>query len=419
MSPLISNVQVFPVIYPTVGHFKFFEQPRGCAPGRPTVVVKITADDGTVGWGQCVPSPRWSYETIETCVTTIETYLAPELIGRDPFDAEKLQAAMNRVIAPSFSTGQPIAKAGIDLALFDLTGRLLGQTAAKRWGLPGRDRIALSWTINVTSLDDVPEQIEQAHQRGYRSFNVKVANQTNSLSTSGERVGVRGPCGDTTLTNETRGHLPLTPGPSPPAGARGDLDFTFDLELCRLVRRLAPHDFVWADANGGYDEATARDVSPKLADLGFVAIEQPLPANRLTGYRRLKQQAALPILMDEGIVSRTDLEEFLQLDLLDGVAMKVARCGGLTEAARIVKLIQDEGLMWLGSGLTDPDFSLAASLLLFGSFDLPCPAALNGPQFLTTSVLRQPFVVEDGSLRVPTGLGLGVDVDETRLAEVV
>jgi L-alanine-DL-glutamate epimerase-like enolase superfamily enzyme len=369
MSTLISNVQTFPVTYPTVGHFKFFEQPRGRAPGRPTVIVKITANDGTVGWGQCVPSPRWSYETIETCATTIETYLAPELIGRDPFDVDGWQAAMNRVIAPSFSTGQPIAKAGVDLALFDLTGRLLGQTAAERWGLLGRDRIALSWTINVTSLDEVPEQIELARQRGYRSFNIKVAPEAK-----------------------------------------------FDLVLCRLVRRLASHDFLWADANGGYDEATARDVAPMLADLGLAALEQPLPANRLTGYRRLRQQAALPILMDEGIVSRTDLEEFLQLDLLDGVAMKVSRCGGLTEAVRIVKLIQDAGLMWLGSGLTDPDLSLAASLLLFGAFDLPCPAALNGPQFLTTSVLRQPFVVEEGSLRVPTGPGLGVDVDEQSVA---
>lgn len=370
MSKLISNVETFPVTYPTVGHFKFFEQPRGRAAGRATVIVKITADDGTAGWGQCVPSPRWSYETLESCVTTIETYLAPELIGRDPFDADELQAAMNRVIAPSFSTGQPIAKAGIDLALFDLTGRLLGQSAAERWGRRGRDWIALSWTINVTSLDDVPAQVELARSRGYRSFNVKVAPDTG-----------------------------------------------FDLDLCQMLRGLAPDDFVWADANGGYDEATAREVAPKLADLGFAALEQPLPANRLSGYRRLKQQHALPILMDEGIVSRADLEEFLQLDLLDGVTMKVARCGGLTEALRILQLVEDAGLIWLGSGLTDPDLSLAATLLLYGAFNLGSPAALNGPQFLSTSVLRQPFVVEEGSLRVPTGLGLGVDVDAALIAK--
>jgi L-alanine-DL-glutamate epimerase-like enolase superfamily enzyme len=418
----IDRIQTFSYTYPTGGHFKFFEQPRGRAAGRPTVIVKITAENGTVGWGQCVPSPRWSYETLETCLTTIETYLAPELIGRDPFDANELQAAMNRVIAPSFSTGQPIAKAGVDLALFDLTGRMLGQAAAERWGRRGRDRISLSWTINVTSLDEVPEQVEAARQRGYRSFNVKVANQIGSLSPPAEKVGVRRQAvdGGTGVPPVKTGETPvprfLTPDLSPPAGARGDVDLAFDLELCRLVRQLAPDDFVWADANGGYDDTAAREVAPKLADIGFAALEQPLPANRLTGYRRLKQQGALPIVMDEGIVSRTDLEEFLQLGLLDGVAMKVARCGGLTEAVRILKLIEDAGLLWLGSGLTDHDVSLAATLLLYGAFDLGSPAALNGPQFLNTSILRQPFVVEDGSLRVPTGPGLGVNVDQVLIA---
>src|SRR5205823_3863928 len=138
---------------------------------------------------------------------------------------------------------------------------------------------------------------------------------------------------------------------------------------------------VWADANGGYDEETALEVAPRLADLGLAALEQPLPANRLGGYRRLTAQKALPILMDEGVLSRTDLEEFLRLGLLDGLAMKVARCGGLYEARRVMELARSEGLLVLGSGLTDPDLSLAASLALFGAFDLPHPAGLNGPQF--------------------------------------
>ncbi len=63
-------------------------------------------------------------------------------------------------------------------------------------------------------------------------------------------------------------------------------DPKFDLELCRLVKRLVPDGFLWADANGGYDEATALEVAPKLADIGVPVLEQPLPANRLTGYRR-------------------------------------------------------------------------------------------------------------------------------------
>lgn len=368
MKATIARIETFPVTYPTVGWFKFLEGPKGKPGGRPSVVVKITADNGAVGWGQSVPSHRWSYETLETVETTIQNYLAPELIGLDPFDEAVIRVAMDRIIAPSFSTGQPVCKAGVDLALFDLTSRLLGQSTAQRWNKTGRDRITLSWTVNARTLEEVERVVSEGLGRGYQNFNVKVA-----------------------------------PDPK------------FDLELCRLVKRLAPGGFLWADANGGYDEATALEVAPKLADLGVPVLEQPLPAARLTGYRRLKQQGALPILMDEGIVSCVELEEFIKLELLDGIAAKLGRCGGLAEARRQIELVQSAGLMWLGSGLSDPDISLAATLALYGAYDLNFPAALNGPQFLSGSILKQPFKVVNGEVAVPQGAGLDVEVDETKL----
>jgi L-alanine-DL-glutamate epimerase-like enolase superfamily enzyme len=372
MKVKIAKIESFPISYPVVGRFKFFEGPLGRPQGRPAVVVKIIADDGTVGWGESVPIPKWSYETLESVHSTLLRHLAPELLGRDPFDSEGLHAAMNRAIAPSFSTGQPICKAGVDLALFDLTGKILKQSAAQRWGRQGRDRLTLSWTLNPRSLDEVEVLIAQGRSRGYRHFNVKVA-----------------------------------PDPK------------FDLELCRLVKRLVPDGFLWVDANGGYDDETALAIAPKLADLGVPVLEQPLPANHLTGYRRLKKQGALPIIMDEGVVSSVDLEEFIKLELLDGVAMKPARCAGLTEARRQIEILQCAGLMFLGSGLTDPDLSLAASLALYGAYDLKYPAALNGPQFLNGSILKRPFEVKNGELAVPTGHGLGVEVDEAKLREML
>jgi len=367
----IAKVESFPISYPVIGRFKFFEGPGGRSTGRQSVVVKVTADNGLVGWGQSVPIPKWSYETLESVHSTLTRYLAPELIGRDPLDIEGIHAAMNRAVAPSFSTGQPICKAGVDLALFDLTGKLLKQPAAQRWNRKGRDRLTLSWTLNPRTLDEVEPLIAQGRARGYKHFNVKVA-----------------------------------PDPK------------FDLELCRIVKRLVPDGFLWADANGGYDEETALAVAPKLADIGVPVLEQPLPANRLTGYRRLKKLGALPIIMDEGIVSSVELEEFIKLELLDGVAMKPARCGGLTEARRQIEIVQRTGLMFLGSGLTDPDISLAASLALYGAYDLKYPAALNGPQFLSRSILKRPFEVKDGELAVPMGHGLGVEVNETKLKEL-
>jgi len=289
-------------------------------------------------------------------------------MGRDPFDLAGAHVAMNRAIAPSFSTGMPIAKAGVDLALHDLAGRLRGQSVAAHWGRKPLSRIALSWTVNPTSLAETERLVEEGRKRGYKHFNTKVAPDPN-----------------------------------------------YDAELCRRVHRLAPDCFLWADANGGYDLATALAVAPKLADAGVNVLEQPLPANRLTGYRELKKQGALPIIMDEGLVSSVELEEFMRLGLLDGVAMKPARTAGLWDGRRQVEIVQQAGLMFLGSGLTDPDVALAAAVQLYCAYGLKYPAALNAPQFLRGSYLRKPLAVKNGEIEFPAGPGLGVEVDEERL----
>lgn len=365
----IVQVQTFVANYATQGWFKFFQSPTGGPGSRPSVVIKITSDNGTVGWGQSVPAHRWSYETLETVRTTIDQYLAPVLLGLDPFDEAAIAFAMKGVIANSFSTGQPICKAGIDLALFDLTGKLLRQTAAQRWKRSGHDPVQLSWTLNPRSLAEIEPQIIEATSRGYEHFNLKIAP-----------------------------------------------NIAFDLEACRIIRALVPKAYLWVDANGGYDLTSALEVAPKLADLGIPVFEQPLPANRLTGYQKLKQQGALPILMDEGIVSHVELEEFIQLGCIDGIAIKVARAGGIDEARRQIETIENAGLIWLGSGLTDPDISLAASLLLYSAFGLKTAAALNGPQYLQNSILKTPYPATDGRLAAPTEPGLGVEIEETALS---
>jgi len=359
----IVRVECFAVEYPITGQFKFFTRPV-----RGTIVVKLTAESGHIGWGQSVPSPTWSYETLETVMSTTEQYLAPAILGLDALDADAVWRVMNRVIAPSFSTGQPIAKAGIDLALFDLAGRILGQSAAQRWRLEGGGRVTLSWTIDAQTLGEVESSVADAHARGYRHFNVKVGS-----------------------------------------------DAPFDVAMCREIRRLAPEAFVWVDANGGYDADTALRVAPQLADLGIAAFEQPVRASDLAGLRRLRQQRALPVLLDEPIVSLDDLRLFHELDLLDGVAMKVSRCGGLSEAHRILDYMRQHGLAFFASGLTDPDLSLAASLLLFSAHGLSHPAALNGPQYLSGTLLRTPLVITGDVAEIPAGPGLGVEVDSTRL----
>jgi L-alanine-DL-glutamate epimerase-like enolase superfamily enzyme len=266
----------------------------------------------------------------------------------------------------------PIARSGLDIALHDLAGKIKGQSLSQMWNRPRGGPVTLSWTVNARTLDEAETVIDTGYQRGYSNFNIKVA-----------------------------------PDPK------------FDLALAKLVRKRAPEGFLWADANGGYDQATALTVAPKLADAGVDVFEAPLKPNRISGYRALKKQGALPILMDEGVVSPVELSEFIRLKMLDGVAMKPPRCGGLAIAKQQIEIILSEGLMWLGSGLSDPDISLAAALSLYSAYGLSKPAALNGPQFLTTDVLRSPLDIKNGSAFVPSGHGLGIEVDETKVIELM
>ena len=367
----IARIDLFPLYYPMTGYFKFFAGPRGSA-GRPAVIVKVTADDGTVGWGQAVPIAQWSYETLETAVVVLRDYYAPVLVGRDPADIEGAHAAMDQAVAPGFSTGMPISRAGIDLALHDLAGKRLGRSLAGMWGKPAGGPITLSWTVNVKKLDEVGPIMDEGKRRGFRNFNIKIA-----------------------------------PDPD------------FDVALAREVRRRAPDSFLWADANGGYDPETALRAAPRLAGAGVDVLESPLRPNRVSGYQALKKQGALPILMDEGVISPIDLDEFIKLGMLDGVAMKPARCGGLASAKRQIEVCLEHKLIWLGSGLTDPDISLAAALGLYGAFGLKKPAALNGPQFLAGDVLKKPLRIENGLAYIPQGPGLGVEVDEAKVVELM
>ena len=367
----IDRVEVFPVRYPMTGYFKFFAGRKGSR-GREAAIVKLTCDDGTVGWGQSVPIAKWSYETLETAMIVLREYLGPALIGRDPRDIDGAHAAMDEPLAPGFSTGMPITRAGLDIALHDLAGKLARKSLAQLWGRPKGGPLALSWTVNPRTLDEVAPLVEAGRRRGYRHFNIKVA-----------------------------------PDPE------------FDVPLARAVRRLAPEAFLWADANGGYDPPTALLAAPRLADAGVNVLESPLRPNRISGYQALKKQGALPILMDEGLVSPVELEEFIRLGMLDGAAMKPARCGGLVSARRQIEILEARGLLWLGSGLTDPDISLAATLALCGAYGLRKPAALNGPQFLTADVLKKPLAIANGQAEVPDGPGLGIEVDEQKVRDLV
>jgi L-alanine-DL-glutamate epimerase-like enolase superfamily enzyme len=375
----IRRIEIFPVAYPVHRRFKFLHTPRGLPAGRRTVVVKITDQEGRVGWGQAVPSHLWSYETPETVRSTLEHYLVPALVGRDTADGQILLGETHFATGPSFSVGHQIAKSALEMALWDLRGKRLGLSVAALLRLrkppePIAERVTLSWTVNEETPDDAERSIAEAHELGYRHFNVKL---------------------------------------------NGDVES--DLTLCRVVIRSASGGFIWADANCGYydrvDDVMA--IAPKLADLGFAALEQPLRANYISGYQRLHKQGAISILLDESISTCDDFDEFHALGLMNGAAVKVSRMGGIGAANTLCRRLRETKLLAYASGLTDPDLALAASLHVFAAAGITLPAALNGPQFLTGTILRKPLVPHGDQLAVPTGPGLGVEVDEDRLRELM
>lgn len=358
----IVRVEVGRFDYELVGEFKFFK-----AGVRPSVLVRLTDDDGVQGWGQSVPVETWTYETVESVDTTLRNYLAGAVLGADAADLGAVHARMERAIRPSFSVGQPLCKAAIDLACYDLWGKRLGKSVSELLGGAKKSEVKLSWTVQAATLRAAEEQLEQGRAAGYENFNIKL-----------------GP--------------PQTPA--------------YDLELVRLVHAFAPAGFHWADANTSYDLDTALEQAPRLADLGLKALESPLPPNRIRDYQNLRRQGALPILMDEGIVSPVEVAEFIALGMFDGIAMKVARCGGLWHASRIVDLLRENGLMVFASGLTDPELSLAASIHLFAWSGLETAAALNAPQYVAArGTADAAFRATRDRVRVPTGPGLGVTMD--------
>jgi len=358
----IVRVEIGRFDYRLVGEFKFFK-----TPARPTVLVRLTDEDGVQGWGQCVPIETWTYETVETVESTLRHYLSPAILGADPTDIEDVHARMERAIRPSFSVGQPLCKAGIDLACYDLWGKQTQQSVSQLLGGAARSKVKLSWTIQSPMLEGAESQLEQGAALGYDSFNIKIG-------------------------------YPQTP--------------EYDAELVRVVTQFAPDGFHWCDANTNYDLDTALDMAPRLADSGLKGLESPLPPNRFRDYQALKQQGALPILMDEGIVSPVEVDEFIALDMFDGIAMKIARCGGLWNATRVANLLEENGLLLFASGLTDPELSMAASAHFFAWAGLDYPAALNGPQYIagrgTTDALFRP---NGDTMFVPQAPGLGLTID--------
>ena len=366
----IESIEVFPLNLPFLSEFKISRgSVGGPKAGAPHVYLRITTDTGLVGWGEARPSPRWSYETQESVVTTIRGYLAPALIGIEAGDFHAAREIMDREIAPGITVGQPVAKSGIDMALHDLVAKSHGLPLYRCFGAEQASDVPLSYLVSADSPEKAEELTSLAYSAGYRGFKVKIG-----------------------------------------------MDPSLDLELIRAVKGVAGDCFLWADANQAYGVEVAVERSREMAKIGLHVLEQPVPANDFLGLRDLVARSAVPIAVDESVFCVGDLEQLIGQKALNMLVIKVSKMAGLSGARECIERALDAGIELLGSGLTETRLGLAASSHLYSAFGFKYPVDLNGPQFLADDPVKSGVSVVDAAVRLADSPGIGIEVDEEKLA---
>lgn len=341
---------------------------RSLEEGKRVALVKMTADDGTVGWGESGPSRRWSAETLESTVSSLREYLAPSVIGHDPFDIAGLHRKMNQEIAPGLDPGQPIAKNAIDIAAHDLICRRMGINLQSWLGAKRLDRITLARLVSAATPDEAARTTQQARAEGYRGFKVKV------------------------------GHDP-----------------EHDAALVEAVQGAAGDGFVWPDANQGYTLEQALRFCRRIEPLGITLFEQPVAMHDIQAMKRLITATPMTIALDEAAIGIPFVIELIRREAIEGMAIKINKTGGLFYARQMCDLALNAGIKLVGSGLMDAPIGFAASVHLFAAYGIDLPVDLNGPQFIAEDYLKQPLVFEGQTVVVPQGPGLGIEIDEDKV----
>lgn len=373
----IQNIEVFPLSLPVTNTFRFSSGTAGAAGGKaPFVLVKLTDSEGGIGWGEGRPMPQWAYETLESATTTIRQYLGPAILGLEITDRWGLHRRIHSVIGRGPSTGMPVAKAAVDMAVHDLCARSTGlPLRSYLGGSSARNTVELSYTLTSHDVESVKQEIVAAREQGFRHFNFKAA-----------------------VTPET------------------------DVALARAIRQTAgPDAFVWADANQGFQPSEALIVARRFADAGVNVLEQPFPADQLQLMHRLRTQCPVPLAVDEATVSPADFFHYAAEGLVDYLVVKVTRSGGLWPSLQQIAVASSAGLPLLVSGLTDSLLAKLAVCQLAVAFGHQGPAALNGSQFLDESALYpdKAEIEFAGSVHLNDQPGIGVHPNQQVVESLV
>ena len=359
-----------------------FEAGHGRAHERRVLLLTLHAD-GLVGWGECVAlaEPSYTAETTDSAWRVLTELVLPAAIGRDvgavagepprgaPTPAPRDDAPFpgSELLAPvRWIRGHPMALATVEMAAWDMAARAAGVSLARALG-GTRARVPVGIVLGLSpSLDALADAVACALEEGYARVKLKIA-----------------------------------PGR--------------DVDVLAAVRERFPDAALGADANCAYTLADAPRLS-ELDALDLQMLEQPLAHDDLVDHARLQERMRTPVGLDESIASERDAAAALALRSCRVVNLKPGRVGGFAASTRIHDLLRAADVpAWCG-GMLETGIGRAHNLALASLPGLTLPADLSASRrYWARDIVAPEHEVQDGHMPVPTGPGIGVEVDVARV----
>jgi L-alanine-DL-glutamate epimerase-like enolase superfamily enzyme len=328
------------------------------------VFVRITTNDGTQGYGEASSWTIFTDEIPAGIKGVIDHYLAPLLLGCSPLDINMLLQKMDRAIL-----GNPHAKSAVEMALWDLAGKILHVPAVVLWGGPLRSSLGLSYSVSAQDLAKERESICSRYNEGYRIFKLKV----------------------------------------------GVLDWQTDLKRLDQLATLYPDISIRLDFNCLGDPLTIHHFLQAARAYRIDYLEQPFQVGNTQALTRLRQITPIPISIDESCASVADLQALCQQQMGDIVSLKVGKIGGLTTARVMGAIAAAWGIQCYAGALSETRLATTAALHAM----LTLPTLIDGCDYyfslvtLADDAIHGGFIVQNGRVSLPPDPGLGVEVPES------
>jgi O-succinylbenzoate synthase len=355
----IETVTLYHVRMPLISAF---ETSFGRIKTRDCIILAVQSGD-FVGWGECVADldPGYSYETCATAWHILKDYLVPAVLHQDVFSPQDFWPQV------SFVRGHPMAKAGLEMALWDIFGKEKGVSLQSLLGgIKKSVEVGVSVGIQESTLKLI-ETIEEYLLQGYQRVKLKIK-----------------------------------PGR--------------DVEDIRVVRETFPKVRLQVDANSAYTLETAQKLLP-MDDLNLLLIEQPLEEDDLWDHSHLQKQFRTALCLDESIHGPRHARQALEMGACRIINIKSGRVGGISRAVAIHDLCYARGVaVWCG-GMLETGIGRSANLALASlpGFCLPGDISATNRYYLEDITEERFQLNPDSTINVPNLPGLGVAVNKEAL----